>query len=216
MRSFLERLVGKRPRANPEPPANDDESILADMRDQIRRDVAAGFDDSATIARSAVEVFESEMPAESLQPHAQAFVEDAIADHINRQQSWPAPTDCDRLDAAFSALESQGIVARQHFSCCGTCGSSEIWDEIDAFGRGGGRARGYAFYHVQDTDGAVEGGGLFLNYGACEDGEAQALGIGREIVAALEQHGLRTDWDGSWNRRIGVTLDWKRRWPAVQ
>ena len=72
-------------------------------------------------------------------------------------------------------------------------------------------ARGYAFYHMQDTERATEGGSLYLNYGACEEGEAAALQVARDIVTRLEAHGLRTDWDGSWDQRIGVALDWKRR-----
>ena len=35
--------------------------------------------------------------------------------------------------------------------------------------------------------------------------------VARDIVSRLEAHGLRTEWDGSWDQRIGVALDWKRR-----
>lgn len=130
---------------------------------------------------------------------------------MREQASWPTPTDCDRLDAAFAALEQGGIVCRQHFSCCGTCGAAEIWDEIDTARGAGLDVRGYAFYHVQDTEAAVEGYGLYLNYGAVEDDEAPALAIAHEIVTTLEQHGLRVHWDGQWSRRISISLDWKRR-----
>ncbi|MBL7373657.1 hypothetical protein INQ23_30515, partial [Escherichia coli] len=58
---------------------------------------------------------------------------------------------------------------------------------------------------------AVDGGGLYLNYGACDEGEDAALAVARDIVAELEAHGLETRWDGSWDQRIGVALDWKRR-----
>lgn len=75
----------------------------------------------------------------------------------------------------------------------------------------GGPARGYAFYHTQDTEAAADGSGLYLNYGACEEGEAPALEVASAIVAELERHGLATRWNGSWDQRIGVTLDWKRR-----
>jgi hypothetical protein len=146
-----------------------------------------------------------------LRPHARRMVREILDMHLREQASWPIPTDCDRLDAAFAALEQAGIVCRQHFSCCGTCGVSEIWEEMDTARDTGLDVRGYAFYHVQDTESAVEGYGLYLNYGAVEDGEAPALAIAHEIVAALEQHRLRVHWDGQWSRRIGVALDWKRR-----
>ena len=34
---------------------------------------------------------------------------------------------------------------------------------------------------------------------------------GYEIVAHLEKAGLKTAWDGSFQHRIGVSIDWKRR-----
>lgn len=55
------------------------------------------------------------------------------------------------------------------------------------------------------------GGGLYLNYGACDEGEEAALEVAKDIVTQLEAHGLRTEWDGNWGQRIAVSLDWKRR-----
>ena len=136
---------------------------------------------------------------------------EALAEHKREQASWTAPTDCDRLDAAFAALEKSGIVARQNFSCCGSCGAGEIVDEMETVQEAGATVRGYVFYHEQDTDGAVERGGLYLNYGSAEEEEMPALRIGHEIVAALQQQGLTVVWDGTWEKRIHVDLDWQRR-----
>ena len=127
------------------------------------------------------------------------------------EREWTEATDCDRLDDAFAALEASGVIARQNFTCCGTCGSTEIWDEIGSAEAAGLPAHGYAFFHMQDTESAAEGYGLYLNYGACTEGEAAALAIGHEIVEQLEAHGLRTEWNGDWGTRIHVALDWKKR-----
>lgn len=186
-------------------------ALLDDIHGYVRSQVDAGFADADTIITITLDVYESEADPALLLPHVQRFVHEVIAAQREEQANWPAVTDCDKLDAAFTALEAAGIVCRQHFSCCGTCGSAEIWDEIALVEEAGQSARGYAFYHVQDTESAVAGYGLYLNYGAVEDGEAAALGVAHEIVAALNQHGLQTHWDGRWSRRIGVTLDWKRR-----
>jgi hypothetical protein len=64
---------------------------------------------------------------------------------------------------------------------------------------------------MQDTESAANGYGLYLNYGAVEEGEEPALSVGNEIIDALQRHGLKTEWDGNWSNRIGVNLDWKRR-----
>ncbi|MDQ4087569.1 MAG: hypothetical protein M3177_06125 [Pseudomonadota bacterium] len=211
MTSIWDRLFG-RGQPLPSAPANDGvEAVLADVRQRVDWDVAAGFYEAEDIVRGAVDYVSDELPAAEVEPHARRFLAEALAAQMKEQESWPASTDCDRLDAAFAALERGGIVARQNFTCCGTCGSYEIWDEIKAFQEGGRRAYGYVFYHMQDTEAAVDGGGLFLNYGACEEGEEPAIATGRAIVAELERHGLQTDWDGSWEKRIGVALDWKRR-----
>jgi hypothetical protein len=130
------------------------------------------------------------------------------------QKEWPAVTDCDLLERAFGELERAGIVARQNFSCCGNCGSVEILGEMSKAQCGRARVRGYTFYHTQDTDSAADGYGLLLNYGAIERTEEAGVRIGHEIVDALQRHGLKTEWDGSWSKRIAVKLDWKRRFPG--
>lgn len=211
MKSLFKWFARSEAPAAPEPMVADEAEKLGWLRDQIERDVDAGFYDEDEILRSAAAGFEQDLDATLLRTNAQQYLREALARHQDAQREWPEHTDCDRLDAAFDALEADGVIARQHFSCCGTCGSSEIWDEIAAVEETGMPARGYAFYHMQDTEAATEGSGLYLNYGACEEGEAAALAIAREIVARIEEQGLKTHWDGTWETRIGVDLDWKRR-----
>lgn len=180
-----------------------------EMRGYIERDVAGGFitrDEMIDMALDAVEA-----DGGSLRAEAERIVDESLAAHRVAQADWPTQTDCDRLDTAFAALEAEGVISRQNFSCCGTCGSAEIWDEVDAARAEGRPGHGYTFYHQQDTDSAVEGYGIYLNYGSSEEGPEAALAVGRRVVEQLEEHGLQTDWDGSIEKRIGVSLDWKRR-----
>jgi hypothetical protein len=176
---------------------------LQDLRGMIQRDVSAGYRSEDDIVTNAVEVFSDEEEPDKLRPHAAAITRELLGAHKQLQQSWPATTDCDRLD--------KGIVSRQDFSCCGTCGSGEIFEEINHETSQGKKVRGYTFFHTQDTESAVNGEGLYLNYGAVEDGEEPALRIGKEIAAVLGEQGLKVDWNGSWDTRIRVALDWKRR-----
>lgn len=215
MKSLIDRLLGRMRKAGgrsrpSEPAAMDGDSIDA-LRDHIRREVAAGFYDEDVILTNAVDAFDEDVDAAQVRRAAPALLRAALAEHAAAEAQWPDITDCDRLDAAFAALEMDGVVARQNFSCCMTCGSGEIWEEIQIAQESGVPARGYTFFHMQDTDRAIDGEGIFLAYGACEDGEDAALAVGRDIVAQLEAHGLRTHWDGSWNQRIGVVLDWQKR-----
>jgi hypothetical protein len=175
------------------------EELVNEMKRRIAEDVAAGFYDAGEIAESAVEMIsydDETADKESLRAEAGRLTAEAIGKQLKDQENWPELTDCDRLDAAFAELEENGVVGRQNFSCCGTCGQAEIWDEIEAVEKTGKSVRGYTFYHTQDTEAAVEGYGLCFNYGAVEEGEHAALMIA---------------WDGSWDKRIQLKLDWKRR-----
>jgi hypothetical protein len=187
------------------------DEALAQMRDFVARRVAEGFGDANTIAEWAVENIETDLQADELAEHAERLTEELIEEHRRRQEQWIGPTDCDRLDSAFAALEQQGIIARQNFSCCQNCGHHEIGAEIAAAERQGRTIHGYTFYHMQDTEGACEGGLLYLAYGGRSGEAAETVRVGRRIVRALEQAGLAVEWDGSSARRIGVPLEWRRR-----
>lgn len=210
-RIFGRRIFGNEAETSRQPAAIQSYDPVEALRELVRRDVAGGFFDDDAILTNANDVFEEELPRPQLRVEASAALRAALAEHRAAERGWDENTDCDRLDAAFAALEEDGIVARQNFTCCGTCGATEIWDEIEAARDEGESVQGYAFFHMQDTESAVEGHGLYLNYGACEEGEAAAIAIGHRIVAALEAQGLATTWDGQLEQRIAVALEWKKR-----
>lgn len=209
--SILQKLFGSYFKL-PEAEASGDmfASGEQDVREYATRAVAEGFDDRDTLCKNVLDAFEGDAAVYILDA-IPAMIDGAIAAHRRDQQNWPVVTDCDRLDAAFAALEDEGIVARQHFTCCGTCGVAEIGDEIDTVVARGHAVDGYAFYHMQDTESAVEGDGLYLNYGSIDDDDARSVEIGRRIATVIAAAGLEVDWDGSLGKRIGVRLDWKRR-----
>ena len=210
MPSFLDRLFGRTP---PPPPPPEDTDAIAELRAKITADVAAGFYDEDVILTDLPDIFEGEIDPDLVRAEAPRLLREALAAHARDAATWPAVTDCDRLDAAFAALEAEGVIARQNFTCCMSCGSTEIWDEMRVAHEEGAPVEGYTFYHVQDTESAVEGHGIYLAYGACEEGEAAALAVADRIVAELRANGLAPRWDGRWDQRIAVPLDWKRRRP---
>jgi hypothetical protein len=183
-----------------------------DLHEFIRVQVGAGYTPADEIVDEAVDVFaDADIDPAALQVAARAIAEQALAAHLAEQTNWPAETDCDRLDAAFAELEGVGIVARQHFSCCGNCGSTEIHDEIDQVSKAGQPARGYTFFHVQDTEHAVGGDHLYLSYGSADRDKDAAVAIGHEVVETLQRHGLTPTWNGKHAHRIALALHWQRR-----
>lgn len=185
---------------------------LDDLREYIRVQVSAGFSPVPAVVAEAVDVFaDTTLPPGALREAASALAAEAIAAQLADQESWPETTDNDRLDAAFASLEAAGIVARQHFSCCGTCGATEILDEMDRVAKNGAVVRGYTFFHLQDTEQAVDGESLFLSFGVADGDREAAVEIGHEVVAALREAGLHPAWNGRHANRIGLPLVWQRR-----
>src|SRR5262249_27527909 len=155
-----------------------------------------GFQPRDEIWLEVDDVCEQSADPDALRQYASAELERHWGAQRALEATWQGRTDCDRLDEAFAELESTGVVCRQGFTCCGTCGAAEIGAECADFeDKRGKPVRGYAFYHMQDTEHAVDGHGLFLNYGADEEGEAAALSIAREIIAVLKSHGLNPAWN---------------------
>ena len=188
-----------------------EEPDLGEFRAQIAREIAAGYASPREVLESSIDLISDEIHPEILKSKGPQILEEELAQHLLRQKGWPEITDCDRLDSAFAVLEENGIVSRQNFSCCGTCGTGEIYDEIETLKNAGNNVRGYTFFHMQDTQSAVEGFGLYLNYGSTANGDEAAVSIGREIQHELHKFGLATDWDGKLSKRIGVPLNWQKR-----
>jgi hypothetical protein len=188
-----------------------------DLHEFIRTQVAAGYATDDEIVTDAVDLFvENGASPLAVQAAARAIADQASAAHRDEQAGWEATTDCDRLDAAFAELDRGGIYARQHFSCCGTCGASEIAGELHTAAESGYPARGFTFFHVQDTEHAVAGELLYLSYGSyVADGRdpVASVEVGHEVVATLTRHGFAPVWNGKYSHRIALPLVWRRRRP---
>lgn len=198
-----------------EPPDEDAEIV----REHARELVLPGFT-SREDAREAIrEIVQDDDELRIDVDRAVAILDQVWDQRLREQRSWRGLSDADRLDAAFAELEAVGVVARKCFSCCGTCGASEIHGEVVP----GTAPRGYVFFHQQDADGLADPEPtLFMSYGAFatewrddEEYEQAAVAVGEQVRRALEGNGLRVEWDGTHAMRIGVVgLDWRRRLPA--
>jgi hypothetical protein len=155
---------------------------------------------------------ERDVPADRRE--LEKLVREEVDARLREEATWPLVTDCDRLNAAFKQLNDEGIVARQHFSCCPNCGHRHMEREVERFEKEGREAWGYVFYDIQSTDAAIEIGELTLNYGGLADDEESTVFIGELVVDALRDHGLNVEWDGDPKKTILVKLVWMRRLDA--
>jgi hypothetical protein len=177
----------------------------------IREAVVAGFDTPEEILEHAIDAGTDEGGSlEEVTASATWTLDACIKAQLQAQEYWPRVTEFDRLAAAFKALDESGIVALHNFSCCNNCGRRAMLEHIERLRATGLAVRGYAFYHSQDTQRAVQGKGVYLCHGSTDD---QTGSIGHEIAERLRSHGLSVAWDRNINHKILVTLNWKRRWP---
>ena len=185
--------------------------VVAEVEEYARGVVHGGFTALDDAVEDVTEYFEEE--EHPLTPStARAVVERVWRERSAEQEGWPETTDVDRLFSVFDALDRDGIVARADFTCCQTCGHAEIGDEA------GEGARGYVFFHRQDTESATAGDGVWLAYGSLgevTDHAAADEAVGREVVAALTTGGLPVEWNGSVRSRIKVgPIAWQKRLPV--
>ncbi|MFE0205688.1 DUF6891 domain-containing protein [Streptomyces sp. NPDC058985] len=193
-------------------PEEDVPDLPDEVREQVERRVRerllCGYDDRSVLAEIAEDHLvggdHGERPVSRAQ--ARRLVDRLWLERLAEQESWgEAATDPDRLTRVFAALDAAGLTARENFTCCRRCGTTEIGAER----RG---ARGFVFFHQQSTEAAAEGYGLTLYYGGFDGSEETSAAVGREVVAAFAGSGLSTEWDGDPGRAITVTpLNWRRR-----
>jgi len=159
------------------------------------------------------------------------FAADEIDCVVNRlaheQATWPTETDCDRLDRVEDALRERGILLWQASPCCDSCTRGEVGDRIEVINsRYPGFSdfvRGCAFFIDQNLPEMLANStalSVYLGYdwlsqdgsSADEDDyEQNALGIAHEVCQCLLDEAFEPNWDGSYARKIGISLNWQRR-----
>jgi len=184
---------------------------IDDLREFISYRVREGFESAHEIVENAQDWADDKYDRDGLPSEIRRLTAEALVAHQAEQAGWGPTTDCDRLDAAFAALNAQGIVARQDFSCCNNCGFKEIWGEVEKEEKQH-PVKGYVFYHLQCTDRAIKTGQLLMAYGSIEDDLQAFLGVANKIVAELRKAGLNASWGGTAGDPIVVEgLVWRRR-----
>ncbi|WP_147376204.1 DUF6891 domain-containing protein [Micromonospora radicis] len=150
-----------------------------------------------------------------------AAYEKALAVRRHQQRAWGDVRG--NLTRAFAELNAVGVLARENFSCCGTCAAAEIHDERDD----SRHWHGYLWYHQQDTESLLDSadGEVYLGYGAypppdfdetayaaLSEAEQQALyqaDLERMLddiaFPVLRRHGMRVEWNRDQSRRIKIT-----------
>ena len=121
----------------------------------------------------------------------------------------------EKLTKAFKLLRKEGLIAKQNFSCCGSCASYEIGEQAKTRAKKFGKfPKGSVFYNRQSTESMEITGTVYLSYGAfysrndikrkeCFDD----VEIGKLIVEKMKEVGLKTKWDGDADKCVQVDVE---------
>ncbi|MFE7598701.1 DUF6891 domain-containing protein [Streptomyces sp. NPDC057494] len=188
------------------PPLDLGDDEREEWEKRVRDVLVGGYASRAELAEIAEEYLVTEDRRPVSRGQAEALADRLWLERVAEQATWQGETDPERLTRAFTALREAGITSRENFTCCRSCGQTEIGAE------GGPDARGFVYFHSQCTDSAAAGHGLTLLYGGFDGSSETTAAIGHEVVAALAAVGLHAEWDRDPDRAITVTpLDWRRR-----
>jgi hypothetical protein len=130
------------------------------------------------------------------------------------EATWPKVTDFDRLDRAFTILQSQGIIALHRAGFTQSDGLEEVYDVYLEAGGPKSDYAGHCFYTEQDQEAAFDGSGLFIGFGHLSGNDAKGVEVGQLLLDALRREAFDIEWDGTINSRLFVNgFRWQRRSP---
>lgn len=179
--------------------------IEAHIRKAIRFWVWSGYYDARAVEEMLPDVLEDGVDVDSMY----AAIPVAFAAKANAENDWPEVTDCDLVDAAFAALEADGVCALQNTGHTQSDGLSDTREAAQA--RGAPRYQGFCFFHSQDIERALDGRGMYLAFGAFDRTGARTAEIGQRVVKGLTEAGLAVEWDGDERTRVIPKIEWRRR-----
>ncbi len=179
--------------------------------EEISTLVRSGFYDKEELLR----IFCEEMyePDELSPVDVSKMIDAEFIQWNTEKQNWPPITDCDRLDSAFSAIKKRRIIALQNAGYTQSDGQDDVSEEYHNHPNKE-LIQGFCFYHGQDLERAIHGGGLFIAFGPIDPQEEESIGsgIGLVIKEEFEKVGLTIIWDGTINTRLHLpNIVWQRR-----
>lgn len=133
-----------------------------------------------------------------------------LADFERDKATWPASTDCDRLEAAFCLLESRGILARYQDDCY-YMDNAALWRELYARLSSNAPARGFVFYDWDEACRAWLENEMDLYFEPATQNEDARREIGDEIVAVLRDHGFEPYRRKGPMASINIGITWQQR-----
>ncbi|KAL2822214.1 hypothetical protein BDW59DRAFT_107670 [Aspergillus cavernicola] len=186
---------------------------IENVESRIQDLLNTGFHTKSELIESAIDCFRMndlgdhpDVPQES-----DRIVQTLWAEQLRTQSEWLDSEfeDNVKLQAAFDNLARKGIVARMHFMYTQQSADFNIVNEASS------TDHGFAYFHAQDTEKAANGFGLIIRFGALNFDDAVTVTVGKQVVEALKNAGLRVRWNGNPDMVIIIKpFKWRRKLPV--
>ena len=116
-----------------------------------------------------------------------------------------------KLTKAFAIMRNFGLIAKQNYLCCQSCGCFGMATLANELKDKGKEPIGYAFYHNQDKANMVKSGKFYIAYGGFDTTKYGKFGlddktVGEKIMKALKLLDIEAEWNGNPNTRIFVKV----------
>ncbi|WP_235831843.1 DUF6891 domain-containing protein [Paenimyroides viscosum] len=181
--------------------------------DSIYTQVRSGFYSLEDIQNNIIEEiedngFEDEISEDWAYKQINAVNEELLKE----SESWGENTQTNRLIAAFDELAESKIIALHYTGYTMDDGEYEVVEVERTLNDNNEKSEGYCFYHGQDLERAVRGEGLNISFQKINnESDVVSKEIAKKIVAVLEKHDLKVDWNGKASSKILLPdFKWER------
>ncbi len=174
--------------------------------DSIYTQVHSGFYSLEEIQNNIIEEiedngFEDEISEEWAQEQIN-YVNNRL---LEESKSWESITHTQRLIEAFDELAESKIIALHYPGYTTDEGEYEATEVERALIDNDEKSEGYCFYHGQDLERAVRGEGLYISFQKINnESDVVSKEVAKKIIAILEKHGLKVEWNGKATSRIFI------------
>ena len=181
--------------------------------DSIYTQVRSGFYSLEDIQNNIIEEiedngFEDEISEDWAYKQINAVNEELLKE----SESWGENTQTNRLIAACDELAESKIIALHYTGYTMDDGEYEVIEVERTLNDNNEKSEGYCFYHGQDLERAVRGEGLNISFQKINnESDVVSKEIAKKIVAVLEKHDLKVDWNGKASSKILLPeFKWQR------
>lgn len=112
------------------------------------------------------------------------------------------------LNEAFAKLRKAGMIARQNYLCCQSCGCAGVDRDFNNLSAEKQKSKlGYCFYHRQGNARRKQSHNFHLTFGVFKEGLGDPTAIGQKIVEVLADCGIPVRWNGNSDTTICIVQE---------